>query len=68
MITETDCRSEVGITVGIVDSMITMMRLIKNRSFESEEVAEALRDLLADEDFGDFLSRGQKRADKSTPR
>jgi len=53
--THTDCRSEVGITVGIIDSIITSARLLKNRDLTSIEVNEALLDLKADEDLRSIL-------------
>lgn len=52
---ETDCRSEEGITVGIIDSFITLSRLVKGRSLDSEPIREALKDLLGDSDFNGFL-------------
>lgn len=46
-----DCRSEIGITVGIVDSLITMCRLLALRDLSAAEVQEALKDLRQDEDL-----------------
>jgi DNA-binding CsgD family transcriptional regulator len=45
-----DCRSEIGITVGVVDALITMCRLLALRDFSAPEVREALKDLRSDED------------------
>lgn len=42
---ETDCRSDDGITVGIVDSIITLRHLLSHRNIKSNAVREALRDL-----------------------
>ena len=47
----TDCRDEIGITVGLIDSMITLARILRTRDLSSVEVQEALKDLMADEDI-----------------
>lgn len=49
--TETDCRDEVGITVGLVDSIITSARVLRNRDVSPDDVKEALKDLASDEDL-----------------
>lgn len=46
----TDCRSVEGITVGLIDSIITAARVLRGRDQSSEAVAMALEDLRADED------------------
>ena len=54
-----DCRSEDGITVGLIDSIITISRLAKRRlellskddMKDHPEVLEALIDLASDADF-----------------
>ncbi len=51
----TCCRSEEGVTVGIIDSFITLARLMKGRDLSSEAVQEALADLRADEDVAALL-------------
>lgn len=47
----TDCRSETGVTVGLIDSLITICRVLKQRDLASPEVQEALLDLRSDEDI-----------------
>lgn len=47
----TDCRSETGITVGLIDAHITISRVLSSRDMSSPEVIEALKDLKADSDF-----------------
>jgi len=47
----TDCRTEDGITVGIVDAFITLLRLFQCRDLSSDAVKEALKDLSSDEDY-----------------
>lgn len=50
MKTKTDCRTEVGITVGIIDSIINGFRLLRNRTTVEVPVQQALLDLHSDED------------------
>lgn len=47
----TDCRSTDGVTVGIIDGIITYARLIRNRDLNATAIKEALLDLGSDEDF-----------------
>jgi hypothetical protein len=54
--TTTDCRSETGITVGLVDAVITMVRLLAQRDLSAPEVQEALKDLRSDEDLRSLLN------------
>lgn len=51
----TDCRSPAGITVGLIDSIITACRVLRDRDFRDAAVLEALRDLAEDPDFGHLL-------------
>lgn len=52
---ETDCRSEEGITVGLIDSLISISRVLSKRDFSSRAVQESLCDLFGDEDFNTIL-------------
>jgi hypothetical protein len=45
------CRSEEGITVGLVDALITIHRVLAVRDLSPAPVQEALADLLEDPDF-----------------
>lgn len=53
MMTEssTDCRSEEGITVGLIDAIITLFRVLRRRDLSGLAITEALKDLANDEDF-----------------
>jgi hypothetical protein len=51
----TDCRSEDGVTVGLVDATIAIARVLAPRDFAGAAAREALRDLGADEDFWTVL-------------
>lgn len=51
---KTDCRSDVGIAVGVIDTIINQCRIFKRvpkEVLESFEVQESLKDLKDDEDF-----------------
>lgn len=54
----TDCRSETGITVGLVDSIITAARVLRHRALTDDAVREALKDLASDEDVRFLLEAG----------
>lgn len=52
--TTTDCRTEDGITVGLVDSLITIGRILKQRLVmlkSTPAIEEALKDLKNDTDL-----------------
>lgn len=55
VISSTDCRTPVGVTVGLIDGIIAMARVLKTMDQSSPEVQEALMDLRADEDILDLL-------------
>lgn len=44
-----DCRSEVGITVGLIDSLIYISRVLNNRDLDHPAIKEAFKDLQASE-------------------
>lgn len=46
-----DCRSEEGITVGLVDAIISILRVLAPRDLRTKNVREALADLSADPDL-----------------
>jgi hypothetical protein len=48
-----DCRSEEGITVGLIDALISISRVLRPRLEEvrGTHVREALKDLAGDDDF-----------------
>lgn len=45
----TDCRSETGITVGLIDGIIAMCRVVASRNLDDPAIAEALDDFTNDE-------------------
>ncbi len=56
----TDCRTPEGITVGLVDSLISIARVLAVRDLEPAAVVEALRDLRDDSDIRILLGIAQK--------
>lgn len=46
-----DCRSEEGITVGLVDAIIGICRVLAPRDLHTKNAQEALADLSEDPDF-----------------
>jgi hypothetical protein len=53
--TATDCRSVDGITVGLIDGVIAIGRVLAHRDTQPAAVREALADLAADEDWRHIL-------------
>lgn len=56
----TDCRSEEGITVGLIDALISVARVLSRRYFASPAVVEALRDLADDEDINIIMDAAKR--------
>lgn len=53
--TTTDCRSETGTRVGILDAIVTLCRCLPHGGLTDPAVEEALRDIAHDEDFARLL-------------
>lgn len=60
-VSKTDCREETGITVGLIDSLITQVRILRKRDLDKKEIKEALLDLIADEDLEYILKYAKKQ-------
>lgn len=54
-----DCRSEEGITVGLIDGMISIARILKARRVTGGAVEEALKDFAQDEDILAIFNAGK---------
>lgn len=52
-----DCRSEEGITVGLVDALISIGRILAHRDLTHPAVTEALKDFADDEDMMTIISK-----------
>lgn len=59
-INHTDCREEEGITVGLIDAIISIARILAKRDLTTHAVVEALADLRADEDIALILKTGSE--------
>jgi hypothetical protein len=57
--TSTDCRDEQGVTVGLVDALISIARVLVQRDLQDPVVQEALKDLAQDEDMEKIFRVGQ---------
>lgn len=55
-----DCRSEEGITEGLISSLISICRVLAERDLSPLVVQEALLDLLGDEDLAAVLDEAKK--------
>ncbi len=52
----TDCRSEEGVTVGLIDAIIAIVRVLAKRDLSGDTaVSEALKDLRSDQDLKSIL-------------
>lgn len=60
----TDCRCEEGITVGLIDGLIAICRIVAKRDLSPDVVGEALLDLMGDEDLGTIIETAKKVADQ----
>lgn len=59
----TDCRSEEGVTVGLIDSLIFICRVLAKRNLAKKAVREALLDLSEDEDVNTVLGIARRTHD-----
>jgi hypothetical protein len=50
-----DCRSDEGVTIGLIDTLITVSRVLSDRDFSSIAVKEALKDLAEDKDLSAIM-------------
>lgn len=49
--TYSDCRTPTGETIGIIDAVVTLSRLLQERDLSAPEVQKALKDMAANEGF-----------------
>ena len=59
--THTDCRSDEGITVGLINSIMFISRVLAKKDLSLVNVKEALVDLYQDEDFQAILGEARKQ-------
>lgn len=53
-----NCRSETGVTVMLIDSMIATARVLVERDWSPSEVQEALKDIRQDDDLHRIMNMG----------
>lgn len=56
-VTQTNCREPIGVTVGLIDGLIAIARVLRHRDLTPVEVQEALSDLQSDEDVAYLLAK-----------
>ncbi|WP_336704407.1 hypothetical protein [Chryseobacterium indologenes] len=55
-----DCRTEEGVTIGLIDAIIAISRVLAKRNLnQTEEIKEALKDLIGDEDLSFILNKAK---------
>lgn len=52
-----DCKSEDGITIQLIDTIMMCASLLSQRDLTSDDVAEALKDLSNDDDVTRLIER-----------
>lgn len=52
----TDCRTDEGKTVGLIDSIIFIARILAERDLSSPTIQSALRDFRGDEDVKKLMA------------
>lgn len=55
----TEFSSEDGITIGLVDSILTCAKVLRNRNLNQPEVIEALKDLYSDKSLRCLLDQAE---------
>lgn len=60
---KTDCRDNDGITVSIIDAIITSCRMLRGRNLKTKAVREALSDIISDSDFYYLLDEARLNGD-----
>jgi hypothetical protein len=55
-----DCRSEAAVTVGLIDAIISIARVLRRRDLTTTEAMDALEDFRADEDVAFLLGNRQR--------
>lgn len=53
--TSSDCRTEKGVSIGLVDAIIAILRVLKDRDLSDADIQEALKDFVGDEDLKTVL-------------
>lgn len=54
----TECSSEDGITIGLIDSILTSAKVLRSRNLDNPEVGEALKELVSSTELSYLLDQG----------
>lgn len=65
--TDSDCRTDEGITIGLIDGVIAICRVLRGRDLSSPNIQEALLDMSGDEDIA-FVLAAYNQVDSHTKR
>lgn len=60
-VSTTDCRTDTGVTVGLIDAIIAISRILQQRDLAIPEVREALLDLAGDESLNWLLEQAARQ-------
>ena len=66
-VTITDCRSETGVTVGLIDSLMSICHVLIERDLSPVEIREALSDLNSNEAVRQICEWGVSKKSYSIP-
>lgn len=66
-ISDSDCRTDEGITIGLIDGVIAICRVLRKRDLSSPNIQEALLDMSGDEDIA-FVLAAYNQVDSHTKR
>lgn len=56
-----NCRTDDGVTVGLIDGIIAIARVLAKRDLSSQGIKEALLDLQQDEDIAFLLNNRKEK-------
>lgn len=59
----TECKSEEGVTVGLIDSILTCAHVLASRDLSGKAIKDALQDLHEDKDLAALIGRYGKQAE-----
>lgn len=59
----TDCRTDEGVTVGLIDTIINSARLLATRNLDHPAIVEAIKDLCGDSDVLKLVSPAARKGE-----
>lgn len=61
----TECKSETGITIGLMDGLLAIAQVLVKRDWSSPEIQEVLQDLRQDDNLKKIMDIGELASAKS---